>query len=97
MEGEEREDGSMKPSLPRLTNSYYYSSSLGLVGRNWWVLILWKRRMGDVIYDLILEALSLIDALMLQWARIGNGLIGAERIKVKGEEGRGREGGEGSG
>lgn len=53
--------------------------------------------MGDVIYDLILEALSLIDALMLQWARIGNGLIGAERIKVKGEEGRGREGGEGSG
>lgn len=37
---------------------------------------------GDVIYDLILEALSLIDVLMLQWAWIGNGLIGRERIKV---------------
>lgn len=26
---------------------------------------------GDVIYDLIPEALSLIDALMLQWAGLG--------------------------
>ena len=45
--------------------------------------------MGDVIYDLILEALSLIDVLMLQWTWIGNGLIGVERMKVRGGEGSG--------
>lgn len=46
---------------------------------------------GDVIYDLILEALSLIDVLMLQWAWIGNGLIGRERIKVTRRRSRRRE------